>query len=96
MRNETTPALRVHSVADPGRPGLPGFARTTFVLSAVNAGWIRKPGEPVGLGLAFAYGAFDRRKEGIACPTTKRSAREIAQLVLSGESVGETPSFYSS
>jgi len=96
VRNETTPALRVHSVADPGRLGLPGFARTTFVLSAVNAGWIPKHGEPVVLGLAFACGAFDSREEGIACPTTKRSAKEIAQLVLSGESVGESPSFYSS
>jgi len=83
MRNETTPAPRVQSVADPARLGLAGFARTTFVLSAVNAGWIPKHGEPVVLGFAFAYGAFDRREEGIACPTTKRSAKEIAQLVLS-------------
>lgn len=45
-----------HSVADPAPLGLAGFALTTFVLSAVNAGWIPKAGEPVVLGLAAAYG----------------------------------------
>jgi uncharacterized protein len=44
------------SVADPAPLGLASFALTTFVLSAVNAGWIPKPGQPVVLGLAFAYG----------------------------------------
>jgi uncharacterized protein len=44
------------SVADPAPLGLAGFALTTFVLSAVNAGWIPKAGEPVVLGLAAAYG----------------------------------------
>jgi succinate-acetate transporter protein len=46
------------SVADPAPLGLAGFALTTFILSAVNAGWIPKPGEPVVLGLAFAYGGL--------------------------------------
>src|SRR5215471_16170352 len=46
------------SVADPAPLGLAGFALTTFVLSAVNAGWIPKPGEPVVLGLAFSYGGL--------------------------------------
>jgi uncharacterized protein len=46
------------SVADPAPLGLAGFALTTFVLSAVNAGWIPKPGEPVVLGLAFGYGGL--------------------------------------
>jgi uncharacterized protein len=44
------------SVADPAPLGLAGFALTTFVLSAANAGWIPKAGEPVVLGLAAAYG----------------------------------------
>ena len=48
------------SVADPAPLGLAGFALTTFVLSAVNAGWIPKPGEPVVLGLAFGYGGLAR------------------------------------
>jgi len=46
------------SVADLAPLGLAGFALTTFVLSAVNAGWIPKPGEPVVLGLAFGYGGL--------------------------------------
>jgi uncharacterized protein len=49
-------APAAHSVADPAPLGLAGFALTTFVLSAVNAGWIPKAGEPVVLGLAAAYG----------------------------------------
>ena len=56
MSNESTAAPKVQSVADPAPLGLAGFALTTFVLSAVNAGLIPKPGEPVVLGLAFAYG----------------------------------------
>jgi uncharacterized protein len=58
MSNETTTAPQVQSVADPAPLGLAGFALTTFVLSAVNVGWIPKPGEPVVLGLAFAYGGL--------------------------------------
>ncbi len=50
--------LNAPSVADPAPLGLAGFALTTFVLSAVNAGWIPKPGEPIVLSLAFAYGGL--------------------------------------
>jgi hypothetical protein len=45
MSNETATALHVQSVADPAPLGLGAFGLTTF-LSAVNAGWIPKPGEP--------------------------------------------------
>jgi uncharacterized protein len=58
MSNETATVPQVQSVADPAPLGLAGFALTTFVLSAVNAGWIPKPAEPVVLGLAFAYGGL--------------------------------------
>jgi uncharacterized protein len=58
MSNEATTAPQVQSVADPAPLGLAGFALTTFVLSAANAGWIPKAGEPVVLGLAFAYGGL--------------------------------------
>jgi succinate-acetate transporter protein len=55
---EPTTAAQVQSVADPAPLGLAAFGLTTFVLSAVNAGLIPKSGEPVVLGLAFAYGGF--------------------------------------
>jgi uncharacterized protein len=58
MSNETATVPQVQSVADPAPLGLAGFALTTFVLSAVNAGWIPKPAEPVVLGVAFAYGGL--------------------------------------
>jgi succinate-acetate transporter protein len=44
--------------ADPGPLGLAGFAMTTFVLSMFNANLVAKPGEPVVLGLALAYGGI--------------------------------------
>jgi succinate-acetate transporter protein len=49
---------QAQSVADPAPLGLAGFALTTFILSAVNVGWIAKPAEPIVLGLAFAYGGL--------------------------------------
>ena len=58
MSNGPSTAPPAQSVADPAPLGLAAFALTTFVLSAVNAGWIPKPGEPVVLGLAFAYGGL--------------------------------------
>jgi succinate-acetate transporter protein len=58
MATATTPIPQIQSVADPGPLGLAGFALTTFVLSAVNAGWVPKAGEPVVLGLAFGYGGL--------------------------------------
>ena len=65
MSNEPTMAPQVQSVADPAPLGLAGFALTTFVLSAVNAGLLPKPGEPVVLGLAFAYGGLAQFCAGI-------------------------------
>jgi succinate-acetate transporter protein len=44
--------------ADPAPLGLGAFALTTFVLSMFNAGLVSKAGEPVVLGLAFAYGGL--------------------------------------
>jgi uncharacterized protein len=58
MSNETTTARQVQSVADPAPLGLAAFGLTTFILSAVNAGLIPKPAEPVVLGVAFAYGGL--------------------------------------
>jgi succinate-acetate transporter protein len=46
------------TVADPAPLGLAGFALTTFVLSAANAGLIPKGGDAVVLGLALAYGGI--------------------------------------
>jgi succinate-acetate transporter protein len=46
------------SIADPGPLGLAAFALTTFVLSMFNADLVGKGGEPVVLGLAFAYGGL--------------------------------------
>jgi succinate-acetate transporter protein len=51
--------------ADPGPLGLAGFALTTFVLSAANAGWLPKAGEPVVLGLAAAYGGLAQFSAGM-------------------------------
>jgi succinate-acetate transporter protein len=44
------------ALADPAPLGLAAFALTTFVLSAVNAGWVPGTVEPVVFGLALAYG----------------------------------------
>jgi succinate-acetate transporter protein len=57
LARETATAF-AGSIADPGPLGLAAFALTTFVLSAVNAGWIHKGTEPVVLGLALAYGGL--------------------------------------
>jgi uncharacterized protein len=46
------------TIADPGPLGLAAFALTTFILSAVNAGWIHKGTEPVVFGLALMYGGI--------------------------------------
>ena len=58
MSNEIKAVPQVQSVADPAPLGLAAFGLTTFVLSAVNAGLIPKPAEPVVLGVAFAYGGL--------------------------------------
>jgi len=65
MSNERTTAAPAQSVADPAPLGLAAFALTTFVLSAVNAGWIPKPGEPVVLGLALAFGGLAQFSAGM-------------------------------
>jgi len=44
--------------ADPGPLGLAAFAMTTFVLSMFNSQLVSSGGEPVVLGLAFAYGGL--------------------------------------
>lgn len=42
--------------ANPGALGLAGFALTTFLLSAANAGWMHAATGSAWLGYAFAYG----------------------------------------
>ena len=44
--------------ADPAPLGLAGFATTTFLLSAANAGWMGKASGAAFLGYAFAYGGL--------------------------------------
>jgi succinate-acetate transporter protein len=45
-------------IADPAPLGLAGFALTTFLLSASNAGWMTHATTNAWLGYAFAYGGF--------------------------------------
>ena len=51
-------APAVPAVADPAPLGLAGFALTTFVLSAHNAGWFGTVGNAVVIGLAIFYGGL--------------------------------------
>jgi uncharacterized protein len=51
-----TPAVGL--IADPAPLGLAAFALTTFLLSAVNAGWAKSSTGSDWLGYAFAYGGF--------------------------------------
>ena len=51
----TTP---VSGIADPAPLGLAGFALTTFLLSASNAGWMSAASGAAFLGYALAYGGF--------------------------------------
>jgi uncharacterized protein len=44
--------------ADPAPLGLGAFALTTFILSVFNAGLVSDAGEPIVLGVAFAYGGL--------------------------------------
>ena len=57
LARETATAF-AGTIADPGPLGLAAFALTTFILSAVNAGWIHKGTEPVVFGLALMYGGI--------------------------------------
>src|SRR4051812_49785612 len=52
-------------IADPAPLGLAAFALTTFVLSAVNAGWVPDTVEPVVFGLALAYGGVGQLLAGV-------------------------------
>jgi len=52
-------------IADPAPLGLSAFALTTFVLSAVNAGWFPDTIEPVVFGLALAYGGLGQLLAGM-------------------------------
>jgi len=45
-------------IADPAPLGLAGFALTTFLLSAHNAGWMSHAGGLTFLGYAFGYGGL--------------------------------------
>jgi len=53
VQTTTVPPL---AVADPAPLGLAGFAGTTFLLSAANAGWMNTATGAVFLGYAFAFG----------------------------------------
>ena len=52
------PAAVAASIADPAPLGLAAFALTTFLLSAVNAGWANNTSGADWLGYAIAYGGL--------------------------------------
>jgi succinate-acetate transporter protein len=101
MSSERTVAPPTQSCADPAPLGLAGFALTTFVLSAVNAGLVPKAGEPVVLGLALAYGGvaqfcagmweFQRNNTFGATAFTSYAAFWIALAILLIFHVGGIP-----
>jgi len=80
MATAAAPVPQIQSVADPAPLGLAGFALTTFVLSAVNAGWVPKAGEPVVLGLAFGYGGLARRDGAWGIPWASDSGRSLVRI----------------
>jgi succinate-acetate transporter protein len=51
-------ARAITGIADPAPLGLAAFALTTFLLSAVNAGWVTGGTGADWLGYAFAYGGL--------------------------------------
>ncbi|HEX3812200.1 MAG TPA: acetate uptake transporter [Mycobacteriales bacterium] len=53
------------AIADPGPLGLAAFALTTFVLSCVNAGWLKTGTETVVIGLALFYGGLGQFAAGM-------------------------------
>ncbi|MGI9005589.1 MAG: acetate uptake transporter [Streptosporangiaceae bacterium] len=55
---ETAVTPAVTGVADPAPLGLAAFALTTFLLSAVNAGWAKSSTGFAWWGYAIAYGGF--------------------------------------
>jgi uncharacterized protein len=62
---ETATAVPGADIADPGPLGLCGFALTTFVLSAVNAGWYDAAITPIVVGLALFYGGLAQLTAGM-------------------------------
>jgi uncharacterized protein len=52
-------------IADPAPLGLAGFALTTFLLSAANAGWMTRATGAAFLGYAFAYGGLGQLLAGM-------------------------------
>jgi uncharacterized protein len=60
-----TPPAPAPAVADPAPLGLGGFALTTFLLSAANAGWMTKATGDAWLGYAFAYGGLGQLLAGM-------------------------------
>jgi succinate-acetate transporter protein len=61
----TSPAAPGADIADPGPLGLCGFALTTFVLSAINAGWYDAATTPIVVGLALFYGGLAQLTAGM-------------------------------
>ena len=59
------PAPPPLAVADPAPLGLAGFALTTFLLSAANAGWMTSATGNAWLGYAFAYGGLSQFAAGM-------------------------------
>ena len=60
-----TPPAPAPAVADPAPLGLAGFAATTFLLSASNAGWMTGATTLAWLGYAFAYGGHGQLLAGM-------------------------------
>jgi succinate-acetate transporter protein len=58
-------AQAVTGIADPAPLGLAAFALTTFLLSAVNAGWAKNSTGSDWLGYAFAYGGLGQLLAGM-------------------------------
>lgn len=58
-RPDTAPSPSASpSIADPGPLGLAAFALTTFVLSSINAGWLKVGTTTIVIGLALFYGGL--------------------------------------
>jgi uncharacterized protein len=58
-------AVAGSGIADPAPLGLAGFALTTFLLSAANAGWMKAATGAAFLGYAFAYGGLGQLLAGM-------------------------------
>jgi uncharacterized protein len=58
-------AVAGSGIADPAPLGLAGFALTTFLLSADNAGWMKAASGSAWLGYAFAYGGLGQLLAGM-------------------------------